>query len=135
MFKVTSRTKIDFVNVFQVNPYHATILYIYPFKTSEHPWLTFWCGNIQYINLVLSANIYLFIVNNRNIRKRCEICSKFTKKCTRTTSMSLTPSHRPFFKLWFFCKWGHFFTWFIIFHMINVYKSSAAKQTNKGDMS
>ena len=80
MFKVTSRTKIDFVNVFQGNPYHATILYIYPFKTSEHPWLTFWCGNIQYINLVLSANIYLFIVNNRNIRKRCEICSKLTMK-------------------------------------------------------
>ena len=26
------------------------------------------------------ANIYLFKVNNRNTRKRCEICSKFTLK-------------------------------------------------------
>ena len=26
-----------------------------------------------------SANICLFQVNNRNTRKRCEICSKFTK--------------------------------------------------------
>ena len=24
------------------------------------------------------ANIYLFIVHNRNIRERCEICSKLT---------------------------------------------------------
>ena len=26
------------------------------------------------------ANIYLFKVTNRNTRKRCEICSKLTKK-------------------------------------------------------
>ena len=26
------------------------------------------------------ANIYLFKVNNRNTRKRCEICSKLTIK-------------------------------------------------------
>ena len=26
------------------------------------------------------ANIYLFKVNNRNTRKRCEICSKLTTK-------------------------------------------------------
>ena len=26
------------------------------------------------------TNIYLFKVNNRNIRKRCEICSKLTVK-------------------------------------------------------
>ena len=26
------------------------------------------------------ANIYLLKVNNRNTRKRCEICSKFTLK-------------------------------------------------------
>ena len=28
----------------------------------------------------IPANIYLFKVNNRNIRKRCEICSKLTIK-------------------------------------------------------
>ena len=27
-----------------------------------------------------AANIYLFKVNNRNTRKRCEICSKLTIK-------------------------------------------------------
>ena len=27
-----------------------------------------------------TANIYLFKVNNRSTRKRCEICSKFTIK-------------------------------------------------------
>ena len=27
---------------------------------------------------VIPANIYLFEVNNRNTRKRCEICSKLT---------------------------------------------------------
>ena len=30
----------------------------------------------------LPVNIYLFKVNNRNIRKRCEICSKLTIKTT-----------------------------------------------------
>ena len=28
----------------------------------------------------LPTNIYLFKVNNRNTRKRCEICSKLTTK-------------------------------------------------------
>ena len=35
------------------------------------------------------ANIYLFIVYNRNTRKRCEICLKLPIKNTRTTSMTL----------------------------------------------
>ena len=34
------------------------------------------------------ANIYLFKVNNRNTRKKCEISSKLTTKNTRTTSMT-----------------------------------------------
>ena len=29
-----------------------------------------------------AANIYLFKINNRNIRKRCEICSVLTVKTT-----------------------------------------------------
>ena len=37
--------------------------------------LVFWL----YLRTLL-ANIYLFIVNNRNTRKGCEICSKFTIK-------------------------------------------------------
>ena len=35
-----------------------------------------------------SANIYLFKVNNRSTRKRCEICSKLTIKTINT------PKHR-----------------------------------------
>ena len=33
-----------------------------------------------YLNDCFPANIYLFKVNNRNGRKRCEICSKLTIK-------------------------------------------------------
>ena len=32
------------------------------------------------LSLINSANIYLFKVNNRNTRKRCDICSKLTIK-------------------------------------------------------
>ena len=35
-----------------------------------------------------AANIYLFKINNRNIRKRCEICSALTVKKNRMTSMT-----------------------------------------------
>ena len=43
------------------------------------------------VNLFNSANIYLFNVNNRNTRKRSEICSKnkCNNKNTRTKSMLL----------------------------------------------
>ena len=37
------------------------------------------CRNLQTM-LDFPANIYLFKVNNRNTRKRCEICSKLTIK-------------------------------------------------------
>ena len=37
-------------------------------------------GNIEYIQQINPANIYLFKANNRNTRKRCEICSKLTIK-------------------------------------------------------
>ena len=35
---------------------------------------------LRFVNTIFSfpANIYLFKVNNRNTRKRCEICSKLT---------------------------------------------------------
>ena len=33
-----------------------------------------------------STNIFLFIVNNRNTRKRCEICSKLTIKTPQRRS-------------------------------------------------
>ena len=36
------------------------------------------------------ANIYLFKVNNRNRRKKCEICSKLTNKGTRTMLLAKT---------------------------------------------
>ena len=37
-------------------------------------------SNGKTIRIFYSANIYLFKVNNRNTRKRCEIFSKFTIK-------------------------------------------------------
>ena len=40
-------------------------------------------GNVLTLQIILRnypANIYLFKVNNRNNRKRCEICSKLTIK-------------------------------------------------------
>ena len=33
-----------------------------------------------YFNPVIEDNIYLFKVNNKHTRKRCEICSKLTIK-------------------------------------------------------
>ena len=42
-----------------------------------------------YLNDCFPANIYLLKVNNRNTRKRCEICSKLTIK-TLLKSVSLT---------------------------------------------
>ena len=36
----------------------------------------------QYIKQAFAANIFLFKVNSRNTRKRCEICSKITIKTT-----------------------------------------------------
>ena len=42
------------------------------------------CSRLSYVFKVFlrtnPANIYVFKVNNRNTRKRCEICSKFTIK-------------------------------------------------------
>ena len=46
----------------QVAPFYTTCS-ILALETSEHP-----------------TDIYLFKVNNRNIRKRCKICSKSTIK-------------------------------------------------------
>ena len=36
----------------------------------------------------ISANIYLFKVNDRNTIKKCEICSKLTIKKNRMASMT-----------------------------------------------
>ena len=46
------------------------------------------------------ANIYLFKVNNRNTRKRCEICSKLTIKNTRTTSLTSLNNNTIFIRQW-----------------------------------
>ena len=44
--------------------------------------------NVLYLIITLqfpnSANIYMFKVSNRNIRKRCEICSMLTTKRRRS---------------------------------------------------
>ena len=43
-------------------------------------------GNDIYTGKNFSTNIYLFIVNNSNTRKRCEICSKLTIKSPQRRS-------------------------------------------------
>ena len=43
-------------------------------------------GNHIYIGENFSKNIYLFIVNNSNTRKGCEICSKLTIKSPQRRS-------------------------------------------------
>ena len=48
-----------------------------------------WTKTIVQLLRPNAANIYLFKVNNRNTRKRCEICSKVNNKNTRTTSYNL----------------------------------------------
>ena len=83
-----------------INPFSTDVPLVYPLKTSEN-W-RFWCfqgvyiSNIglKWVNLIFEnrvqckyelpqmqpnpANIYLFKVNDTNIRKSCEICSKLT---------------------------------------------------------
>ena len=46
-----------------------------------------------------SANIYLFKVNNRNTRKRCEQCSTLTIKHKNNVFVK---SAQSFFSIWFF---------------------------------
>ena len=41
-------------------------------------WISLHLNRFSFI--IRSANIYLFKVNSRNTRKRCEICSNLTKK-------------------------------------------------------
>ena len=43
-----------------------------------------------------TANIYLFKVNNRKTRKRCEICSKLTIKTTERRHLFLVFSQLTF---------------------------------------
>ena len=43
-------------------------------------------GNYIYTGKNSSTNIYLFIVNNSNTRKRCEICLKLTIKSVQRRS-------------------------------------------------
>ena len=44
---------------------------------------------IKWIQKINPANIYLLEVNNRNTRKRCEICSKLTIKTPKLSSISI----------------------------------------------
>ena len=45
---------------------------------------TTWVSKKFMCRRVFPANNYLFKVNNRNTRKRCEICSKLTIKTRKT---------------------------------------------------
>ena len=80
MFKVTIKTlerrQWCCYGVFIVDFKHISRLY--PFS-SFCCWL-FKSIIIIFVNLLPLKSIYLLKVNNRNIRKRCEICSKLTIK-------------------------------------------------------
>ena len=61
--KITVKTDVVLMfSLLTLNIFH-TFFYVFLLLTSCYP-----------------ANIYLFKVNNRNTRKRCEICSKLTIK-------------------------------------------------------
>ena len=62
-------------------------------------------------NQAIPANIYLFKVNNRNTRKRCEICSKLTIK---------TPERRRFGV--FFANFEHISHFFLVFLLLTLNK-------------
>ena len=62
-------------------------------------------GNNIYTRKNSSTNIYLLIVNNSNIRKRCEICSKLRIK---------TPERRSSFLIVNFEHISHFFLVFVL---------------------
>ena len=63
---ILSREKVK--KPIKINLYHANALFLYPLKTPQ---------NQRY---KCPANIYLIKFNNRNTRKRCEMCSKLTIK-------------------------------------------------------
>ena len=64
------------------------------------------------------SNIYLFKVNNRNVRKRCEICSKLTTKtlCWVWKSKCLVDTTKNYFKSYFASYSDHF--WKIIVQVL-----------------
>ena len=73
-------TGLKWVNIlpsFEIKILRTSLVPMSPFnttwKTSKNFWFLMFSGDI-------SANIYLFKVNNKNTSKRCEICSKLTLK-------------------------------------------------------
>ena len=69
------------------------------------------------------AIVYLFKVDNRNTRKRCEICLKLTIKTPETTSMRFL-----------FCNFEHILQYFGVFQLLTLNKCLATNQTeNDGE--
>ena len=62
-------------------------------KTSAH---FYTLGNNIYTKKNPPTNIYLFIVSNRNTKKRCEICSKLTIKTPERCSTVFIVNFTPF---------------------------------------
>ena len=66
-----------------VNFEEISSISIIDFKQVNTAWVGLTCFNKIYstaVSVIFSANIYLFKANNRNTRKRYEICSKLTIK-------------------------------------------------------
>ena len=60
------------------------------------------------------ANIYVLKVNNRNTRKRCEICSKLTIKTPENVIDVVL--------LFLLLTWNMFRTFFLVFLLLNLSK-------------
>ena len=62
-------------------------------------WSIFWMDTIvivhsDFMSIEILANLYLLKVDNRNIRKRCEICSKLTTKAPEWRHRMTSPSRQ-----------------------------------------
>ena len=74
-----AKNKSDFMNEWFLAKYFAKQLLRYAEVYSE-PCQTLWWSVLRKELSTYPLNIYLLKVNNRSIRKRCEICSKLKKR-------------------------------------------------------
>ena len=74
-----AKNKSDFMNEWFLAKYFAKQLLRYAEVYSE-PCQTLWWSILRKEISTYPLNIYLLKVNNRSIRKRCEICSKLKKR-------------------------------------------------------
>ena len=92
---------------FVIVHWNSNILFIYTFRYLLMNKFMMW-------SIVYTANVYLFKINNKNTRERCEISSKLKIKKTRTTSLT---------SFWCFYRYlWKFFTPFLMFLLLTLNK-------------